>query len=238
MTFVRTLAVWLLGLPITIALFAVVLLTLPFERQGRAIHSIGSFWSRILLALAGIRVELKGMDNIPRGVPVVLLSNHQGAFDIPALQAFLPLQFRWVAKKSLFKIPIIGWSMSLARYIAIERENPQEAMKSMEEASERIRNGTSVLVFPEGTRSTTGELLPFKRGAFMLATKSGALIVPVAISGTSGIMKKGGFLIRPSKVTISVGKPIAPGESGEKDLRNMTKKAIEALFNEGMRAGA
>jgi len=238
MTFVRTLAVWLLGLPITIALFVVVLLTLPFERQGRAIHSIGAFWSRILLGLAGIKVELRGMDNIPRGTPVVLLSNHQGAFDIPALQAFLPLQFRWVAKKSLFKIPIIGWSMSLARYIAIERENPQEAMKSMEEASLRIRNGTSVLVFPEGTRSETGALLPFKRGAFMLATKSGAAIVPVAIRGTSTIMKKSGFLIRPSRVTISVGKPISPGESDEKDLRNRTKKAIEALLAEGMRAGA
>src|SRR3989304_8678621 len=134
MTFVRTLAVCLLGLPITIALFIVVLLALPFGRQGRAIHSIGAFWSRILLGLAGIRVELRGMDNIPRGMPVVLLSNHQGAFDIPALQAFLPLQFRWVAKKSLFKIPIIGWAMSAARYIAIERENPQEAMKSKEGA--------------------------------------------------------------------------------------------------------
>jgi len=238
MTFVRTLAVWLIGLPITIALFFLVLLTVPFERQGRAIHSIGAFWSRILIGLAGIRVEVRGMENIPRGVPVVLLSNHQGAFDIPALQAFLPLQFRWVAKKSLFKIPIIGWSMSLANYIPIERENPQEAMKSMEEASVRIKNGTSVLVFPEGTRSETGALLPFKRGAFMLATKSGAAIVPVAIKGTSAIMKKGGFLIRPSRVTIAVGKPILPQESDEKDLRNRTKRAIEALFNEGVRAGA
>lgn len=238
MTFVRTFAVWLLGLPVTIALFIVVLLSVPFERQGRAIHSIGAFWSRILLGLAGIKVDVRGIDNIPKGVPVVLLSNHQGAFDIPALQAFLPLQFRWVAKKSLFRIPVIGWSMSLANYIPIERENPQEAMKSMEEAAERIRKGTSVLVFPEGTRSTTGELLPFKRGAFMLAAKSGAAIVPVAIRGTSAIMKKGGFLIRPSRVTISVGKPILPQESDEKDLRNRTKKAIEALFNEGMRTSA
>lgn len=238
MTVLRTLAVWLLGLPVTIVLFLMVLLTLPFERQGRAVHSIGAFWSRVLLALAGVRVETRGLENVPRDTPVIFLSNHQGAFDIPALQAFLPVQFRWVAKKSLFRIPVIGWSMSLAGYIGIDRDNPAEAIKNMEEAAAKMRAGTSVLVFPEGTRSATGKLLPFKRGAFMLARKSGVPIVPVAVSGTSGILARGGFLIRPSRVRIAVGRPISTASSDEKDLRGATKRAIESLFEGGLRDSA
>lgn len=235
MMFLRTLAVWVFGLPITIFLFFVILLSVLFERKGRTVHSIGSFWSRIILALSGVKVKIKGLENIPRDRPVIFLSNHQGAFDIPALQGFLPVQFRWVAKKSLFKIPIIGWSMTLAGYVGIDRDNPAEALKNMEEAAEKMKKGTSVLVFPEGTRSTTGELLPFKRGAFMLARKSGVPIVPVAIRGTTGIMKKGSLLINPADVVISVGAPIATDGSDEKDLRSKTKKVIEGLFNEGVK---
>jgi 1-acyl-sn-glycerol-3-phosphate acyltransferase len=230
MTVLRTLAVWLLGLPVTIALFILVLLTLPFERQGRTVHSIGAFWSRVVLALSGVRVDVRGAENIPSGRPVIFVSNHQGAFDIPALQAFLPVQFRWVAKKSLFRIPVIGWSMSLAGYVGIDRDNPAEAMKNMEEASEKIRKGTSVLVFPEGTRSGSGRLLPFKRGAFVLARKSGVPVVPVAIDGTSGIMRRGGFLIRPSKVRIKIGRPLDAGPLDEKELRNRMKREIEGLL--------
>lgn len=228
--FPRTLIVWALGLPVTIFLFIIVLLSLLVDRTGAMIHSIGALWCRIILALSGVRVRVNGAENIPGDGPVIFLANHQGAFDIPALQANLPVQFRWVAKKSLFSIPVIGWSMTLAGYIAIERENPQLAYKSMEDAAERIRGGTSVLIFPEGTRSETGKLLPFKRGAFTLAAKSGATVVPVAISGTSGIMKKGSLLINPAEVTITIREPMASTGVEEKDLRNMTKRAIsEAL---------
>ncbi|WKZ33390.1 MAG: lysophospholipid acyltransferase family protein [Thermodesulfobacteriota bacterium] len=233
MTVLRTLAVWLMGLPITIALFILVLFSLPFERQGRAVHSIGAFWSRVVLALSGVRVDVKGRENVPSGRPVIFVSNHQGAFDIPALQAFLPVQFRWVAKKSLFRIPVIGWSMSLAGYVGIDRDNPSEAMKNMDEASEKIRNGTSVLIFPEGTRSGSARLLPFKRGAFVLAKKSGVPVVPVAIDGTSDIMRRGGLLIRPSRVRIRIGSPVETGPLGEKELRNRMKKDIEGLLQAG-----
>ncbi|MBE7415131.1 MAG: 1-acyl-sn-glycerol-3-phosphate acyltransferase [Deltaproteobacteria bacterium] len=233
MTVLRTLAVWLLGLPITIALFILVLFSLPFERQGRAVHSIGAFWSRVVLALSGVRVDVQGRENVPSGRPVIFVSNHQGAFDIPALQAFLPVQFRWVAKKSLFRIPVIGWSMSLAGYVGIDRDNPAEAMKNMEEASEKIKRGTSVLIFPEGTRSGSVRLLPFKRGAFVLAKKSGVPVVPVAIDGTSDIMRRGGILIRPSRVRIRIGRLVETGPLDEKELRNRMKKDIEGLLQAG-----
>src|SRR3990172_2369128 len=230
---IRTLFVWLIGLPVTIFLFILVIISLIFDRSGKAIHSIGRLWSRSLLFLSGVTVEVKGLENILAGKPQIFASNHQGAFDILALQAFIPLQFRWVAKRSLFKIPIVGWSMSLAGYIGIERERASSAYKSIESAAERIKNGTSVLIFPEGTRSNTGELLPFKRGGFLLATKSGVPVVPVSIQGTADIMKKESILIRPGTVKVVIGKPIPVSDADEKLLMERVRKAIE----DGLAAG-
>ena len=237
---IRTLLVWLVGLPVTIFIFIIVIISLAFDRSGKSIHSIGALWSRILLFLSGVTVDIKGTENLLQDGPQILASNHQGAFDILALQAFIPMQFRWVAKKSLFKIPIVGWSMSLAGYIGIERERASSAYKSIEAAAERIKNGTSVLIFPEGTRSATGELLPFKRGGFLLAVKSGVPVIPISITGTKDIMKKGSVLINPGRIKIVIGRPIQTkspltplykkGEGGiadEKVLMDAVRKAIE-----------
>lgn len=230
--FLRTLAIWALGLPLTAFIFLAIIATFSFDRSGRSIHALVALWARLILLLSGVRVRVEGTENIPTGRAVVFLSNHQGAFDIPVLQGFIPVQFRWVAKKSLFSVPLIGWSMTLAGYIAIDRENAAEALRSMEAAAAKIRNGTSVLIFPEGTRSDTGKLLPFKRGGFMLAAKSGVPIIPVAVSGTNVIMKRGRVSVRPASVRVRFGRPIETGGAEDKHLRNRTKEAIEALYTD------
>ncbi len=224
---IRTLSVWLIGLPVTIFIFILVIISLVFDRSGNSIHSIGSLWSRILLFLSGVTVEIKGAENLLQDSPQILASNHRGAFDILALQGFIPIQFRWVAKKSLFKIPIIGWSMSLAGYVSIDREKAGSAYKSIERAAEKVKKGASVLIFPEGTRSAAGNLLPFKRGGFLLAIKSGVPIVPVSIRGTENLMKKESILIRPGAVKVVIGKPIPVSDADEKLLMEMVRKAIE-----------
>jgi len=229
--FLRTLAVWALGLPVTIVFCLLVFLAALADRTGSAAHSVAALWCRTVLVLAGVRVKVEGVEKIPRGTPVLFLSNHQGAFDIPALQSSVPAQFRWVAKKSLFKIPLIGWSMYLSGYIGIQRERAAESYRSMEKAAAKIRGGTSVMIFPEGTRSDTGELLPMKRGAFVLASKSGVPIVPIAINGTKDIMKRGGFLIRPHEVTIRIGDPIPTEGVEEKDLRPRTRETIAEMLS-------
>lgn len=229
--FFRTLTTWFIGLPVTMFFSFMVFLFALVDRTGNASHSAAALWCRSILLISGVRVTVKGAEKVPRDTPVIFLSNHQGAFDIPALQGTLPAQFRWVAKKSLFKIPLIGWSMYLSGYIGVERESATASYRSMERAAGKIRGGTSVLIFPEGTRSDTGELLPMKRGAFVLASKSGVPIVPIAISGTKDILKRGGFAIRPHRVTVSIGDPIATSGVEEKELRPRTREAIAALLS-------
>jgi len=226
---IRTLLVWGLGLPITTVCFLSMIPAYLIDRSGNAAHSIATFWAKAVMRLAGIHVSVRGIENIPRHAPLIILSCHRGAFDIPALQSVLPVQFRWVAKKSLFKLPLVGWSMSLAGYISIDREKGAAAYKSIDAAAEKIKAGTSVLIFPEGTRNTGNELLLFKKGGFTLAQRSGAAIVPVAITGTEKILKKGGFWVSPSKVIVSIGRPVPVAGHKEKELREITRAAIEGL---------
>ncbi|MEE9543320.1 MAG: lysophospholipid acyltransferase family protein [Thermodesulfobacteriota bacterium] len=223
----RTIMLWLFGLPITAFLFIVVLVSLPFSKHGRAIHSIGALWCRIILMLSGIKVNLKGLENLPKEGPVIIASNHQGIFDIPVLQGLLPLQFRWVSKESLFKIPVIGWTMTLAGYISINRESATKSLKSLKEAAKRIKAGTSVLIFPEGTRGPDCELLPFKRGLFMIGTESRVPLVPISISGTSAIMKDHSIWIRPGTVEVQVHKAIDTDGIDEKELMERCREAIK-----------
>lgn len=230
MAFFRTLLVWGAGLPVTFFFFVLILMAYLLGCGGRYAGRLTALWGGVILALAGVRLKVDGVDNVPRGRAVIFMSNHQGAFDIPALQRAIPAEFRWLAKKSLFRVPIIGWAMSLAGYIPIERENSVSAFKSLDAAAERISRGVSVAIFPEGTRSHSDELLPFKRGAFMLAVKSGVPVVPVAIKGTKGILKRGGFFITPADVSVSFGAPFPSEGVGEKTLRNMTKDSIKKMI--------
>ena len=134
----RTVAVWVLGIISTVSAFLLIALVWPFDRRGALKHYFCVLWARSIIAVSGVKVSVTGIENVPRDRAVLFLSNHQGAFDIPAIQSILPVHFLWVAKKSLFKVPVVGWSMSLTGYISIDRDNPAEAVKSMEEASERM----------------------------------------------------------------------------------------------------
>jgi 1-acyl-sn-glycerol-3-phosphate acyltransferase len=136
------------------------------------------------------------------------MPNHQSNFDIPVLLGHLTVQFRWLAKMELFKIPIFGHAMRKAGYISIDRKNRESAFKSLAVAAEKIKNGVSVLIFPEGTRSRDGKIQAFKKGGFVMAIDSGVPIVPVTISGTREIMTKGQFRVNSGQIRISIQQPI------------------------------
>jgi 1-acyl-sn-glycerol-3-phosphate acyltransferase len=153
-------------------------------------------------------VSVQGIDYIDPNAAYVYMANHQSMFDILALLGYLPVQFRWVAKKELFRIPIFGYSMKRVGYISIDRSNRQSAIQSLREAAQKIAFGVSVVVFPEGTRSSDGEIKPFKKGGFYLATDSGRPVVPVVIWGTREVMPKGKLSIRPGPIVLSINRPI------------------------------
>lgn len=228
---IRTLLVWLTGIPFTLLIFPFVILCSIFDRTGNGIHFIGRYWMSLGLFLGGIKVTVTGAENIPDG-PKIYMANHIGSFDILALQAYLPDQFRWVAKKSLFSIPVIGWSMAMAGYIPIDRTSAKKSVQSIDVAAGKIHDGRSVLIFPEGFRNVSDNpLLPFKRGGFMMAEKSQVPIVPVSITGTRDIAIKGTYLIHPAHATIHIGKPIETKGRDVKELTTLTEVAITEGFN-------
>ncbi len=191
------------------------------DRSGNTTFRIARCWSAGLLAAAGLRVETSLEEGLPHPGPVVYMANHQSLFDIPALLVSLPGQARMLAKRSLFRIPIFGWSLRLGGFIAIDRDNRSSAKESFDAAVARLAAGTSALIFPEGTRSQDGRLLPFQRGGLLLALKSGLPIVPVGIRGTLEAQPARSFVIRPGKVEVAYGQPIPTaglGVSGRREL--------------------
>jgi 1-acyl-sn-glycerol-3-phosphate acyltransferase len=179
-----------------------------FPDADNKIHKVANLWAKILLFISNTRVKVIGTDNILYGKPQIFMANHQSDFDILISLAYIPAQFRWIAKKELFAIPIFGAAMRSAGYIEIDRSNHEKAMQSIDEAALRIRSGKSIMTFPEGTRSRDGEIKAFKQGTFHLAIKSGAPIVPVSIIGSGRIMPKRSLRIRPGQIKMVIGKPV------------------------------
>ncbi|HEV2751707.1 MAG TPA: lysophospholipid acyltransferase family protein [Gemmatimonadales bacterium] len=188
-------------------------------------------WSRQLLRAAGTPVRVAGIERIPQG-PVVYASNHSSMFDIWALAATLPGSVRLVAKQELARIPLLGRAMVTAGHVMIDREHPRRALAAYERAADVIRSGVSAVVFPEGTRSRTGELLPFKNAPFGLAIAAQVPVVPLFVRNTFEIMPKGGVRLRPRPIEIEVGDPIpTAGMTLERrqELRERVHAAILGL---------
>jgi 1-acyl-sn-glycerol-3-phosphate acyltransferase len=180
-----------------------------FSGKGRLQHFCMKRWSRDNLWLSRARVEIEGLENLdPRGSQL-LVANHSGLHDILSLSASLPIQFRWVAKKSLFSVPFMGWHMGRSGYIAIDRDNPREAAKSIVQAAKIIKSGTNAIAFPEGTRSKTGDLGKFHSGAFALALRTEVPLVPVSIDGSYRVIRPKTLQVNPGTVIrIKIDKPI------------------------------
>jgi 1-acyl-sn-glycerol-3-phosphate acyltransferase len=184
------------------------ILTSFIDRSGNKVHLVGRLWAKSILWVSGVKVDVRGLSHIDNEKSYIFMANHQSNFDIPVLLGCFLVQFRWLAKAELFKIPIFGRSMRGAGYISIDRSNRESAFRSLKKAAETIRNGVSVLIFPEGTRSDDGKIKPFKKGGFVLALDAGVPIVPIAITGTRSIMPKFQLMVRPGSVVIHILPPV------------------------------
>ncbi len=189
------------SLAILIAIFLFRLPEEPLQRYPRQ-------WARMCCRIAGVRVIIEGADKLQPDSGYIYCANHLSQFDIFSFQGYFPLSFRWLAKEELFRIPFLGRAMANTGAIAINRSQGRQALKSLDQAAERIKGGTSILIFPEGTRSSDGTLQPFKGGAMLLAIKAGVPIVPVAFVGSHAVLPKGAFFTRPGTITIRIGVPV------------------------------
>ena len=203
------------------------------NRRGGIYDWAGTGWSREVLSAAGTPVVAEGLDQIPTDRPVMYASNHSSMFDIWTLFATLPGSVRFVAKEELFKIPLLGRAMRAAGHIPIVRTARKKAFEAYDAAARTIREGTSsIIVFPEGTRSPTRELLPFKNAPFALAIAAQVPVVPVYVHSTFDILPKGGWRLRPRPIRLLVGTPIPTtglGASDREQLRDDVRAAIVAL---------
>jgi len=175
--------------------FLIWALTVFFDRRLFILHKYTCLWSTIVLSLNPIwRIRVSGKEKIRKGVTYVMVSNHQSGMDIIVLFK-LWVHFKWVAKKSIYYYPFLGWNMWLNRYIALDRTKNSSMRKMMVDVDKTLKSGNSVMIFPEGTRSRNGKLQPFKTGAFHIAQQARVPILPIVISGTFEAVRKGGFLV-------------------------------------------
>ena len=232
----------ILGIILVTAFMAVMVILVSFVTAGGdTAHKVGRIWAKCILALSNIRVTVKGLSNLEPGRSYIYMANHMSNFDIPVLQAFLPVQFRWLAKAELYKIPVFGYAMKRAGYISIDRSDRKSAIESLNKAVKIIRDGISVVIFPEGTRSRTHNIQPFKKGGFFLAVDSGVPIIPIIIRGTERIMPKKQMLIKPGNVTLEIAKPIISSDYTRKtknDLMDKIRDIFLKSFEKNKKSGS
>ena len=193
------------------------------------VYRIGTRGARLALWLAGVRLEIHRLDQIPSHRAVVFMANHQSNCDPPALLAVLP-PVLVLAKKEFFRVPIIGRGMVVRGFIPVDRRNREQALEAVEKGVQALKAGKSFLVYPEGTRSPDGRLQRFKKGVFVMAIKAGAPIVPISVSGSNKIMPKGKFVMRPGGVRITFHEPVATQGSAIEDRQLIIDRVRQAIL--------
>lgn len=191
-------------------------------------YYIAKWWAKIMCWSSLVRVTVKGRENINAKTSYVFVANHQGAYDIFAIYGHLGHNFKWMMKKSLEKIPLVGYACRQAGQIFVDNSSPAAVRKTMEDAEKRLKGGMSLVAFPEGTRSRNGKMRPFKRGAYQLAVEFGLPVVPVSISGSYEIMPKDSKISKWGHVIITIHQPIfAPAEGH--DINNLIDSTYQTI---------
>ena len=215
-----------------------IILAVPFLGRRRAFFTVGPWFARGMGWFCHIPFSLHGWERMPEAIregrqPVIFMSNHESALDPPYLVAALPLPAVYIAKKEVKYMPFVGWAAWIAGVIFIDRGDRERAVQSIHAAADQIRGGKSVVIFPEGTRSRTGEMLHFKKGGFALALEAGVPIIPMATVGGFQALPAGSLKFRPGRLVMLLGDPVLPGDLPDRDaLAAEVRRRIEALVTE------
>ncbi|MDX2129945.1 MAG: lysophospholipid acyltransferase family protein [Chloroherpetonaceae bacterium] len=227
---VRSALIWIVTTFMMTVLSLVAIIVSFWDGSGRSYLRLARVWARIWLGISNTEVKVFGTENIEKAKAYVVASNHSSYFDIPALLAYLPLEFRMVAKQSISYVPVLGWGMKRGDFIFIKRGANREALRSLDGSIKRLKEGKSVVLFADGTRSMYGNIQPFKRGAFMVAERAGADILPVTILGSHKIMQRNSSLISSGTITVVIGKPISNLGKSADELLKETYLAVSENF--------
>jgi 1-acyl-sn-glycerol-3-phosphate acyltransferase len=204
----RTVWVAIAAVLVTIPLAMATMVVAMVRSTSPLIDSIVRLWGKLIVAAAGIELATENVERLDPAKRYILVANHYSYLDIPCIVAAIPQPTRFLAKVSLFKVPIFGWAIGRAGFIPIDRNNRRTAVKSFDLAADRIRKGNTIVVFPEEGRSRERTMRPFQRGAFLLAIKSEKTIVPIAVDSTYDVFPAGATRVKPGRVTVRVGIPI------------------------------
>ena len=205
------------------------LLSSVFDSTGELQHKIARTWGRMLMSVFLIDLRLVGSDRLEAGQPYVFASNHFSLIDTPLVFGLMPLPFRILARSGLWKIPFIGWHLSRAGHLPVDRSNPRVAARNIAYAAEKVRSGRSILIFPEGGRRRGEEMRRFKTGAAHIANQAGVPIVPMAISGTRRILPPGSLHLRPGVAEIRFGEPIPTVGADRTSAAALTERVRQAI---------
>lgn len=226
----QTLIFFLIVIPYTLVVTVISVIAQLIDRSGRAYHWVSQVWSRSCLWLVGIKVKVIGSENYDHNGTYVVVSNHASMTDIPAILVGIDLNLRLVAKEELGKIPIFGWGLRFGDFILIKRGQNKEALRSLFEAEEKLREGKSVHLFADGTRSLDGTIKPFKRGGFLLAARTNTPVLPVTILGSHRITEKGSFKMFPGTIRLVIDRPIYPPKNSEHVADDLNRLAFESVL--------
>ncbi|MFQ5845278.1 MAG: lysophospholipid acyltransferase family protein [Planctomycetota bacterium] len=235
----RTALRWAFVIAWTAVLWAAALACRFLSPGGALIHRLSRFWARAILAVVGVRLRVWGRDRV-RGGPFVVVANHSSMLDICVAFVALPVQFRFVSRPFFFRVPFLGWGMALAGHISLDPRKPREARAVLRTLADRLARGTSVLLFPEGTRSPDGRVRRYKRGPFLTAIRSGVAVLPICLDGLFEALPKGARDVRPGAARVVIGEPIQTSGLGAEDAASLADRAEEwtrATKEDGAAAG-
>lgn len=224
--------VYLIVFPVAILLTiicAITTLFCVFWPKSEFIHKVQEIWSRSFFRLLFIPVEIEGLEHIEPGKSYVFVSNHQSMFDVWLIFGWLPVIFKWMMKKEIRRIPLVGTALVAGGHIFVDRTNPRAALKSMEAIKAQLKDGACTVIFPEGTRTKTGKMGPFKRGAFQIALDLGLPVVPISLSGCMKVMRSGSWAIHRHPVKLYVGEPILLGNPSREEQAEVIQKVHDAV---------
>ncbi len=227
------LLVWVCGWAFvaTLVVFIPLIAAAYLGSTGNLAFSLSRYWARIMMMVSFSRIRTVGMSKIVKGQPYIIVSNHQSFYDILAIVIALGIQFRWVIKKGILKVPLFGYALYASRNIFIDRSNPRKAMASIHRGIKRLPPGVSVMIFPEGGRSMDGTILPFKRGAFVMAIAKKWPVLPLTINGSRNVHAKGSRAVYPGTIEVVIGDPIDVSAYGDADMESLAERTRDAVVS-------